>query len=173
MKDILGFEDKYAVTEDGRVWRKPRMVERPRSGNVKVEGKWMTPQKTPTGYHMVRLCMGKRKANVTKYVHRLVAEAFLDKPDNTVEVNHIDGIKGNNHVSNLEWVSHSDNIKHAHINHLVRKTSEFHCLVSPSEDVVATSNLGMFCVQNELDEPAIRRVLKGKRSQHKGWRAYT
>ena len=46
------------------------------------------------------------------YVHRLVAEKFLDNPDNLREVNHIDGRKHNNDISNLEWVSSSDNTKH-------------------------------------------------------------
>ena len=46
------------------------------------------------------------------YVHRLVAEKFLDNPNNFREVNHIDGRKHNNDVSNLEWVSSSDNTKH-------------------------------------------------------------
>ena len=46
------------------------------------------------------------------YVHRLVAEKFLDNSDNLREVNHIDGRKHNNDISNLEWVSSSDNTKH-------------------------------------------------------------
>ena len=47
-------------------------------------------------------------------VHRLVAEAFIPNPDNLPEVNHIDSNRSNNHVSNLEWVSHSDNMKHSY-----------------------------------------------------------
>lgn len=63
------------------------------------------------GYQRVGLCMNyKRKM---KLVHRLVAETFIPKPLGKYEVNHKDGDKANNHVSNLEWVTRSENIKHA------------------------------------------------------------
>ena len=46
-------------------------------------------------------------------VHREVAMAFIPNPDNLPEVNHIDGDKGNNQVSNLEWVTHQENVQHS------------------------------------------------------------
>lgn len=49
----------------------------------------------------------------TFHVHRLVAETFIPNPDNLPEVNHRDGQKYNNHVSNLEWVTHAQNMRHA------------------------------------------------------------
>ena len=49
-----------------------------------------------------------------KYVHRIVAMAFIDNPNNLPTINHKDGNKDNNHVSNLEWSTHSDNLKHAY-----------------------------------------------------------
>jgi DNA-binding NarL/FixJ family response regulator len=49
----------------------------------------------------------------TFYVHRLVAEAFIQRPADCNEVNHLDGDKANNHVANLEWTTHARNLQHA------------------------------------------------------------
>jgi hypothetical protein len=68
-------------------------------------------------YHSVDLFIdGKR---YPKYVHRLVAEMFIPNPNNKLEVNHINGIKDDNRVDNLQWVSRAENMKHAYDNGLV------------------------------------------------------
>lgn len=59
-----------------------------------------------------------------RYVHRLVAQAFLPNPDNLPQVNHIDCDKENNCVDNLEWISASENIRHAHSEGRMKKRSE-------------------------------------------------
>ena len=58
------------------------------------------------------------------YIHRLVAEYFIDNPSNLPQVNHKDCDKSNNCVSNLEWISKSENILHAHVQGRMSKRSE-------------------------------------------------
>ena len=64
------------------------------------------------GYEVVHL--GLNGINRHRAVHRLVAKAFVDNPNNLLEVNHKDGNKENNCADNLEWVSRSENMKHAY-----------------------------------------------------------
>lgn len=64
------------------------------------------------GYEVVHL--SKDGTNKHFPIHRLVAMAFVDNPNNLPEVNHIDGNKENNCAGNLEWVSRSENMKHAY-----------------------------------------------------------
>ena len=68
----------------------------------------LRPAATGDGYLLVSLAKGK-----VARIHRLVAEAFIPNPHNLLQVNHIDGHPLNNHVSNLEWVTASENTRHA------------------------------------------------------------
>lgn len=63
------------------------------------------------GYRFASFLRDNKQVNL--YVHRMVAECWLDNPDNLPEVNHIDGNKLNNHVDNLEWCTSSHNKRHA------------------------------------------------------------
>ena len=96
MKDIEGYEGRYAITEDGQVWS--------------YYSKSFIYQRTNTkGYKIVRL---RKNGQQKMYsVHQLVARAFIPNPNGYTEVNHIDENKGNNTVSNLEWCTHQQNMR--------------------------------------------------------------
>lgn len=90
-----------------------------RSGRVYAHhlNKYLSEYDNGLGYMAVKLRKdGKRKQF---YVHRLVATTYLDNPYDLPDVNHKDGIKSNNAVDNLEWISKSENSKHAFENDLL------------------------------------------------------
>ena len=72
-----------------------------------------------TGYYQVCVSLGQRGKQKLFKIHREVAKAFIPNPENKPHINHIDGDKLNPHVSNLEWVTHLENMKHAFNNDLI------------------------------------------------------
>ena len=71
---------------------------------------------------LFEITLYKNKKNHTFTIHRLVAQAFLPNPENKEQVNHIDGNKLNNHLSNLEWTTKSENMLHAYQKNLSKVT---------------------------------------------------
>ena len=112
-KDVKGYEGLYQVSDLGNV----RSLNYKNTGEIKEMS-----QSIKDGYCVLRLC--KNKTASMYRVHRLVAEAFIDNQDGLPIVNHIDGNKTNNHVSNLEWCTQQHNMKHAFTNGLCEQTKE-------------------------------------------------
>jgi hypothetical protein len=132
-RDVLGYEGLYQVSNYGRVKSLERKnifycglrkehLERP------TEEKILNYNKSNRGY--LQVCLTKDGKSKTYTVHRLVAKAFLPNLKNKKQVNHIDGNKENNSIDNLEWVTSSENNKHAFITglnkpHNMRKVNQY------------------------------------------------
>ena len=103
-RDIKGYEGEYQVSNYGNIRSVDKYVNCGIRNNNKVikKGKIRKLGKT-NGYLTVSLCNGKSQKS--KLVHRLVAEAFIDNPNNYKYINHKDENKENNFVDNLEWCS--------------------------------------------------------------------
>lgn len=100
-KQIPDYEGKYEVSNLGRVRSIDRLVKGKYGNLAKIKGKEITPILTTHGYYRVNLC--NESGIKAKFVHRLVASAFLDNPDGLPMINHKDEDKVNNVVDNLEW----------------------------------------------------------------------
>jgi hypothetical protein len=72
-----------------------------------ISGKILKQQIESNGYH--RICLYKDGTRKLFYIHRLVCQEFINNPDNKPSVDHIDGVKTNNCISNLRWATHHDN----------------------------------------------------------------
>lgn len=100
MKDIKGYEGRYAVTVDGEVWTFVRGKGRPLKGKVNTDG-------------YIEVSLHKLGVRRLRYVHRLVAETFIPNPLNMPQVNHINFNRSDNKVENLEWCTAEQNIQHS------------------------------------------------------------
>ena len=105
-KDVAEYEGFYQVSNKGNV----RSVARKDSRGHRCGGRILKPKYDRYGYlHVALYKNGKSKA---KTVHRLVAEVFLPNPENSPQVNHMDEVKDNNELSNLEWCTHKYNMNY-------------------------------------------------------------
>lgn len=102
-RDVPGYEGLYKVSNIGRV--------KSLNFDGSSEERIMTPYDVHK-YKRIRLFKNKTPKSVG--VHRLVADAFIDNPENKPYINHIDGNQSNNHVINLEWCTQSENTIHAY-----------------------------------------------------------
>lgn len=103
--DFLGF-DKYAACTTGKIY------------SIR-SGRYLKETTNPNGYRMVTLSQDGKRENLL--VHRLVCMAFLSNDEDKPNVNHKNGIRHDNKIENLEWVTQQENIQHAHETGLKKK----------------------------------------------------
>ena len=130
-KDLVDYEGEFEVSTHGRVRGLGRFV------NVKNGKRFVKPiirknQNTTKGYKDVRL----KRNEFSKLIHRLVAKTFIPNPENKEFINHKDGNKHNNFISNLEWATRQENEDHAFKTGLKSSTGSNNNMAKLNEDKV-------------------------------------
>lgn len=166
-RPIKGYEGLYEVSNLGRIKSLKRLVKK-WDGYRTVTEKILTPKTNNRGYLRITLC----KDGITKTFspHRLVAEAFLDNPDNLPCVNHKDENPLNNVVSNLEWCTYSYNNSYGNRNNRIA--------LSKSKPVLQYTLDGQFvkewtstmeCGRNGFQQSSVASCCRGERNKHKNY----
>jgi hypothetical protein len=142
-KDIEGYEGFYQISNFGRVKSLSRLIVNRFSNRITIDI-IRKPVVSKDGYTYVKISFNKKS---TKYsIHRLVALNFIDNPNSKLEVNHIDSIRLNNNVKNLEWVSKSENQCHSKIN---KKTTSKYAGVTFNKNFKANAWISQIGINNK------------------------
>lgn len=147
----------YEVSSHGRLRSIPRTVNSSYGKKRTIKGKIVGSKPNRNWYSIVNIYTDNGPKGIL--VHRLIAEVFVDNPLCLPYINHIDGIKNNNHPSNLEWCTHKENMQHAVETGLTRCNKPVVCIKNyfgiwyPSQ-ANASRDLG-------ISRPCICAALKG------------
>lgn len=124
LKPIENF-DGYFISDNGTVWCNLGKGNRRLGNHLSFEDMYkLNPRYTKNGYTRVYMRNSETGKRVDKYIHRLVAEAFIDNPEDKKYVNHKNCVRDCNCIENLEWVTAKENTDQtAVLNHIVRDNS--------------------------------------------------
>jgi hypothetical protein len=169
-KPARGFEGLYEVSNQGRV--KSLIANRNGRRIITKSNKILKFGHDGCGYLRVRLT-GKDGLLHQWLVHRLVLYSFSEKADLSKHVNHINGIKSDNRLENLEWCNQSENMKHAY-----RIGLEKPCDNGLKKHITAIKNgerkefvsIREMCRCLNLDRRSVQRVILGRLKQCKGYK---
>lgn len=157
IKQIEDF-DRYLIDENGIIYDTEK--------DMRKICQWIDN----VGYKQCNL-YDKNRKKYYKRVHRLVAKAFIPNPDNLPQVNHKDGDKTNNHISNLEWTVNSENTKHGYDNNLyyfgTSKSYPINVYSKKTHAFIKTySSIRELSRELGLNRKTVTSILKGQRKNN-------
>jgi len=172
-KDIIGFEGYYQISTLGNVRSLDRVVTHKR-GSRTVRKQNMTPCASTFGYTFFCLRINSIPKNFK--THRLIAQAFIPNPENKPQVNHINGIKNDNRIENLEWCTNSENQIHAYslglniaakgINKFNSKLTDQIVLEAKQKHINENISFAKLAKEYNVSKSAIRHIRSGNSWRH-------
>lgn len=165
-KGVPGFYGVYSASNYGRVYSHERFDNQ----NRFIQGKFLQLS-LRGGYY--RAALGVDGFFKKQTVSRIVAELFVPGYSEDLEVNHIDENPLNNHYTNLEMMSHLDNVRYSHDKHVKAtiKANSLHWeVLTPSAIIIKVYNMKKFCKENSLHASKMYIVAQGKQNNHKGYK---
>lgn len=150
-KDIKGFEGKYAISNHGRVYSYLNDI-------------YLKPQKNTHGY--VAVSLYKEKSKRQELVHRLVGKHFLKNKNEYPQIDHIDGVRDNNLVSNLQWVNQSLNEKSKLLRLPQIRKYKKEDLVLIMQDYESNMPVKDICEKYNTNRGFLNNLFKGKYYSH-------
>lgn len=148
---VVGYEGIYEVSNDGQVRTCEGKTTYTENRGIRQWKQRVLKQKISKD-NTCRVSLWKDGKEMTYLVHRLVANSFIEKKEDKNYINHIDGCRLNNHISNLEWCNHTENNNHAFDNELIKTAHKIKlCKIDSGEEFVfrSKSKAGQFLNKNK------------------------
>ena len=180
-KSVVGYEGYYEISNHGNVRSINRIIIDKNGTKLNYKSKLLKPAPNKDGY--LQVGFSKNCKTNSYYVHHLEGIAFIPNPENKPTVNHIDGIKANNYIDNLEWATKSEQAIHS-LEHELRtmpnawigKFGSKHCaskkVTQYTKDNVFVADYGSMIEagnMNNINPSLISGVCKGKKKTTGGY----
>lgn len=174
-KDVIGYEGLYQVSNTGYVKSLDREVVCKNGRTNKHNGKVLALHKSKVSKQRIKpiyhVELWKNNKREVAFIHRLVAIHFIPNTENKPHINHIDGKRENNNVSNLEWCTPSENMFHAYANGLAKPRGEKAVRGTniKTNEVVEFRSIREASRKIKGNDDAIRSCLKGRSKTSGGY----
>ena len=159
--DIKGYEGKYQASNSGFIKSLERWVDSGQGGKPYLI-KERILKAVPDKDRYLQVALSKDGKLTTKKVHRLIAECFIDNPENLKEVNHKNKDVTNNGTDNIEWCDRITNVRHQY--------SSIFRVMNPEGEVLEGYNIKKFALDNGLHPRLLGDLLNNSQKTHRGWK---